>query len=120
MAAVVVVASFLSVCIQAGKWTRYALAARDYKTLEKGYGEGRVALYQCVEKSRQLMELSLADCATRGGQIAVMKAHLGRVSSLLEQEINDLSAHHNLADILEARESLLECETRLNKLTKAR
>jgi hypothetical protein len=125
MAAVVVVASFLSVCIQAEKWTRYALAAREYRTLEKGYGEGRCTLNQCVEKSRKLMKARLAVCATKGGQIAAIKAHLSRGSSLIEREINwPESLHddlfHRRYDIAEARESLLECEAALNKLTKAR
>lgn len=66
------------------------------------------------------MELRLSLCSTRGRQIAVINDRLDLVSSLLEQEINDLSAHNNLADIAEAEWSLLECKALLNKLTKAR
>ena len=125
MAAVVVVASFLSLGIQAEKWARYAWAAREYRAYEKCFEEGGLTLQRGLlgsrKLSRKLMEAELAICATKAGQIAAIKAHLKRVASLIDQELNWPEACHDsvflrLWEIAEVREPLLESETALDQL----
>jgi hypothetical protein len=129
MVAVAAVAILAAICIEAQRaWklkTRYASALRSFQDWKTYYGEGRATLEHAVEKSQCLMEAELALCATKTQQITAIEAHLTRALSLIEEEINwPLSLHDTDYErapyIAAARESLLECKARLNKLKIAR
>jgi hypothetical protein len=129
MLTVAAVAILVTVLIEAeNSWKRhsnYVSALRAFHAYQGYYDEGRATLNQSVERSRRLMEAELASCATSGQQVAAIKAHLGRASSLIQQEVNFPLGMHEREDdkayeIATARESLLECQARLNKLIRPR
>ncbi len=129
MVTVAAVAIFVTVFIEAESlWKRhsnYVSALRAFHAYRAYYDEGRVTLKLCVEKSRRLMEAELASCATSEQQVAAIKAHLDRASSLIQEEVSlPLDMHERedetASEIAAARESLLECQTRLSKLVRGR
>jgi hypothetical protein len=102
---------------------RYAAALRDFAASKADYEMGRVRLVDCVEKSRCVMDAQLALCLTADQQSTAIMDHLGRATSLIDQEINwPLGLHDDeftrAPEIAEARRSLLEPRVNLSRLLK--
>ncbi len=108
-------------------WKRhsnYVSALRAFHAYQVYYDEGRATLSQGVERSRRLMEAELTLCATSEQQVSAIKTHLARASSLIQREVSFPLGLHEREDvkadeIATARQSLLECQARLNKRIRA-
>lgn len=118
MIAVAAVALTTTGCFQAWNWNRYYTALLEYESSRAYFGEGRVTLGQCLEKSVRLMETRLALCSTTRAQVTAIRAHVDRTSRLIrDDEAWFWDIHGGFIDLFETKQNVEECRERVKRLT---
>ena len=91
---IIAAASIAAGLVHVRRWgiaVEHAQVVREHQSCLKHYQEGRLSPDDLVRASARLMDAELGLDAAKAAQARAIVAHLGRVSSMLSLEIDDLS-----------------------------